>query len=299
MRVLAVHNIKGGVGKTTSAVNLAHRAAAEGLRTLLWDLDPQGAATWILRVRPRVAGRVDALLGEPGPERSIRGSDYPDLDLLPADFSYRRMDRLLGAEGRRASVERDALAGVLARVEADYDVAVLDCAPGLSTVAERVFDVAGALLIPTIPTPLALRTLAQLMKHLRTRDAERRPSVLPFFTLVDARKRIHADTLRYARENQLGFLEAAVPYASLVEQMSSRREPLAVYAGRSKPALAYAAVWDEVERRLGRGEAGSILARPGARGELKRLARGLGSDLRPGLRAGQGRNGRPERSSGG
>ena len=56
MKVLASYNIKGGVGKTSTAVNLAYLAAREGRRTLLWDLDPQGAATYLFRVRPRVKG---------------------------------------------------------------------------------------------------------------------------------------------------------------------------------------------------------------------------------------------------
>ena len=109
--VLASYNIKGGVGKTSAAVNLAYLAAREGASTLLWDLDPQGASTYLLRVKPKVKGGGRRLVhGETDAEARIKGTDYDRLDLLPADFSYRHMDlhlddtkrptRRLGARAR-------------------------------------------------------------------------------------------------------------------------------------------------------------------------------------------------------
>ncbi len=78
MKVLAVYNLKGGVGKTTTAVNLAYLSARDGERTLLWDLDAQAAATFCLRVKPRIPGGTKSLLeGRGALERAIRGSDYP------------------------------------------------------------------------------------------------------------------------------------------------------------------------------------------------------------------------------
>ena len=93
MRVLAILNIKGGVGKTAAAVNLAFLAARGGWRTLIWDLDPQGAASFYLRVKPKVPGGGKKLArGKLDLDGLIKGSDYQGLDLLPADFSYRKMD---------------------------------------------------------------------------------------------------------------------------------------------------------------------------------------------------------------
>ena len=98
MRVIATYNIKGGVGKTTAAVNLAYLAARDGLRTLLWDLDPQAAATYMFRVRPRVKGGGKALIrGTRSLDEAIKGTDFDRLDLLPGDFTYRNMDLLLDA----------------------------------------------------------------------------------------------------------------------------------------------------------------------------------------------------------
>src|SRR5947199_2640277 len=85
--VLATYNVKGGVGKTSAAVNLAYLAARDGAATLLWDLDPQGASTYLFRVKPKVKGGTRRLVkGRSDTAARIKGTDYERLDLLPADF---------------------------------------------------------------------------------------------------------------------------------------------------------------------------------------------------------------------
>ncbi|MBV9002333.1 MAG: AAA family ATPase, partial [Solirubrobacterales bacterium] len=122
--VLASYNIKGGVGKTSAAVNLAYLAARDGATTLLWDLDPQGASTYLLRVRPKVKGGGRRLVrGKTDATARIKGTDYERLDLLPADFSYRHMDLHLDAAKRPTR----RLARVLAPLAPDYDYVFLDC----------------------------------------------------------------------------------------------------------------------------------------------------------------------------
>ena len=83
MKIIGVYNIKGGVGKTATAVNIAHLAAKSGLRTLIWDLDPQAAATFYLRVKPKVKRSKQLLRGKGDLDGVLKGSDYPNLDLLP------------------------------------------------------------------------------------------------------------------------------------------------------------------------------------------------------------------------
>src|ERR1700739_2707145 len=98
MQIYATYNIKGGVGKTTTAVNLAYLAAESGLRPVLWDLDPQGAASFMFRVKPKVKGGGRALIsGQRTLDDAIKGTDFDNLDLIPADFTYRNMDLLLEA----------------------------------------------------------------------------------------------------------------------------------------------------------------------------------------------------------
>jgi cellulose biosynthesis protein BcsQ len=159
MRVLATYNIKGGVGKTSTAVNLAYLSSRDGARTLLWDLDPQGAASFIFRIKPRVKGGGKGLvrrkfsLGD-----AIKGTDFDDLDLLPADFSYRNLDLLLDARSKPVAVLRQ----LLRPLAQDYDTVILDCPPGISLVSESVMYAADTLLIPLIPATLSLRTFDQL-----------------------------------------------------------------------------------------------------------------------------------------
>jgi chromosome partitioning protein len=158
-RVIATYNIKGGVGKTSAAVNLAHLAARDGARALLWDLDPQAASTYLFRIKPKVRGGARKLVGlRSEVARLIKGTDYQGLDLLPADFSYRHLD--LALDGFKRPTRR--LAQVLAPLRADYDYIFLDCPPSISLVSESVFEAADALLVPIIPATLSSRTFDQL-----------------------------------------------------------------------------------------------------------------------------------------
>ena len=186
MSVVAIYNMKGGVGKTTTAVNLSYLAAAAGQRTLLWDLDPQAASSFAFRVRPRVAGfgRKSLESGQ-ALAAAIKETDYDNLDLLPADFAYRKLDRLLDHLGKPKRVVT-ALLDTLGR---DYDVVFLDCPAGFSLLTEGIFAAADAVLVPTIPTVLSLRTVAQLIKWADRSDS---PSELAaFFSMVDRRKALH------------------------------------------------------------------------------------------------------------
>lgn len=246
MNVLAVYNIKGGVGKTSTAVNLGWLAAREGLRTLLWDLDPQAAATYCFRVQPRSEGSGRKLIqGRLDLSELIRGTDLEGLDLLPADFSDRKMDIALDAE----AAPRKRLARLLQPLSDEYDLLILDCAPSISRLSESVFVAADLLLVPTIPTPLALRTLDQLEKHLAKK--KRRPRVRPFFCMVDRRKSLHRETCESRQASRM--LKTSIPYSTHIEQMSARRAAVHAFAPWSPAAQAYEGLWREVSGLLGDG----------------------------------------------
>lgn len=243
MRVFAIYSIKGGVGKTASAVNLADLAARSGLRTLLWDLDPQGAASFHLRVKPKVKGGAEKLLrGKRSLRHWLRASDFENLDLLPADFSYRNLDLMLDSHAK----PRKRLARLLAPLAKHYDAIFLDCPPSVSLLSESVFRAADAILSPTIPTPLSLRTYAQLIKHLGELPGKP-PLVLPFLAQVDRRKKLHREIHDDLPETHPEFLKSWIPSASIVEQMGRERAPLTAFAPRSHAGLAYAALWDEAQ----------------------------------------------------
>jgi chromosome partitioning protein len=241
--VLATYNIKCGVGKTSAAVNLAYLAARGGARTLLWDLDPQAAATYLFRVQPKVRGGASKLVGLKSEAADlIKGTDYDRLDLLPADFSYRHMD--LELDGFKKPTRR--LVKVLKPLANEYDYVFLDCPPSISLVSESVFEVADTLLVPIIPATLSARTFDQL-----DGIVEGGPQVLAFFSMVEVRKSLHRQVMARVRaRHSFQMLGAAVPSADEVERMGEEREAVGVFAGGSHAAMAYEALWLDVRKRL-------------------------------------------------
>lgn len=243
MRMLALYSIKGGVGKTASAVNLAAEAAAQGKRVLLWDLDPQAATTFYLRIKPKVRGGVARLVkGKAAFERVIRSTEVANLDLLPAALASREMDQLL------AEQQENQLRRILKPLRDDYDLVILDCPPSLSTLSESVFASVDALLVPVVPTVLSMRTLEQLRDFLDDRDIP--CPVWPFVTLADRRRTLHRETIAALPERWPLLLSTPIPDASVVERMGLERSPLRQFARTSPAAVAYRTLWQEIAQRL-------------------------------------------------
>jgi cellulose biosynthesis protein BcsQ len=246
MRVAAVWTIKGGVGKTAAAVNLASLSALEGRRTLLCDLDPQGAASFYFRVKAKVKGGGRKLLKRSVElQRLVRATEFENLDLLPADFSYRRLD--LDLDARKAPESRLALK--LAPLAGEYDTVFLDCPPSVSLASESVLQAADAVLVPVIPTTLSLRGLAQVRSFAR-KAGRRGLLVLPFLSMVDRRKTMHREAIELCAADG-EFLRTAIPSASVVERMGVRRAPLVAFAPSCEAALAFGELWRELKARLG------------------------------------------------
>ncbi len=242
MKIIAVTNIKGGVGKTTTAVNLSYLCAASRGPTLLWDLDPQGAATYTLRGDPLEHASPKKLLnGKRHLPELILSTGYSNLDLLPAEFSYRNFDVHL-AEQKNPTERLLKMSRALRDV---YAVLFLDCASGISLLSENVLYAADAIIVPLLPTPLSVRMLVQLQDFVAGKgwtDLK----VLPFFSMVDRRKSLHHDIIAKAREQFPTLLVTEVPYSSEIERMSLRRAPIPAFAPRSAAAQIYSALWAEL-----------------------------------------------------
>lgn len=244
MKALAALSIKGGVGKTTAAVNLADAAARTGARVLVWDLDPQGAATFCFRVRPGVAGGARGLVkrsGELGPH--VRATETIGVDLVPADLSLRHLDLHL----HRRSSAPHRIRELLAALADHYDVAMLDCPPGVTLASEGVIAAVDALVVPVVPSTLSHRTLEQLTELLGSGPAV--PAVWPFASMVDRRRALHQQLLATLAQHP-GALATAVPAASVVERMGLERAPLQSYAPRHAATHAFDALWAELADRL-------------------------------------------------
>lgn len=243
--VIACFALKGGVGKTSAGVNLAWLAAESGRKTLLWDLDPQAAATFLLRAKPKVKGGTAKLLkGDTDPADVVKSTAHEGLDLLPAEVLYESADLDLDAAKKSGHrVER------VLRELPDYDVVVLDCPPGLSLLSTNIVHAADLLLVPIVPSPLSLRTLDQVVDFVNSVEGAS-TQVMAFLSLVEPRRALHREVVALVEDRYLDVARTIIPASATIERMGQRRAPVVAWAARTRVAAAYSALWDEIQERL-------------------------------------------------
>ena len=241
MRTIAVFSVKGGVGKTSTAVNLAWCASRDH-RTVLWDLDPQGSASFLLDATARGKGTARAVVrGKTSLSDLTRSTDDNQLAVIPAHESFRALDLELEAVKRSPTRLRTALGSVGRKVE----VAVLDCPPGMSGVAEAVLTAADVIVVPLVPGPLSLRSLEQVIELVR-QTGRPKPKVVAFLSMVDRRKSLHQRALLDLPQESRHVVAPFVPYSSVVERMGVEHSAVGEFAPRSTAATSYAELWSAV-----------------------------------------------------
>jgi chromosome partitioning protein len=248
METIAFFNLKGGVGKTTSAANIAWHAANEGIPTLLWDLDPQGASTWLFRAKvTSEKGLKRYLTGKTTIGKRIKPTAYANLDIIPTQFSHRHIEHLLAKQSEQGL--HHIIHQLVQPLSEKYALVILDCPPSFSLLSEQIFETADALFLPIIPSYLSLRTFEQTHEFFKKNKLK--PKRLHgFFTMVDRRRTLHKTILSHPPSYLKNNLMTFIPYAAVIEQMGEHRAPLPVFDRHSEVSIAYAKLWLDIKATL-------------------------------------------------
>lgn len=241
--IIGVYSSKGGVGKTTLAVNLAWASATISRRnTLLWDLDAQGAASYIVGQEPLGGAVRKRIVDNDDLTSLIRPTSYERLDVLGADRSLRHLDRDFHDLGKPRR-----LAKVAEALGATYDRVIIDCPPGLTDTSDQLLRASDLIVVPVIPAPLSRRALDAIVEYMGRK--ERTKVVLaPVFSMVDRRR------LAHRRELDEHPAWPVIPMASAYERVSLECAPIGALLPPSSPAVeAVADLWRRLEKALGSG----------------------------------------------
>lgn len=250
-RIIAITNQKGGVGKTTTAINLSATLAEAGQRVLLVDFDPQGNASNGLGIaRDEIDYTVyDALAESCTVQQAILKDVVERLDVLPADMNLAAAEVELIDVARKEFVLKELLMPVLA----SYDYMIIDCPPSLGTITINALVAADTVMIPIQCEYYALEGLNQVMNTIGLIQHNLNPNLRldgVVFTMFDARLRLSQQVVDTVKENFAGAIyQTLIPRNVRLAEAPSHGLPITMYAPSSSGAARYRKLAQEVMSR--------------------------------------------------
>ena len=247
-RTIVIANQKGGVGKTTTAINLAASLAARKRRTLLVDMDPQGNASsgFDLQVEEGTKNIYDIMLGEARIEEAIIRDVRPRLSVIPSDVNLAACEiQLSDAENRNEILKTE-----LDRVRENYEFIIIDCPPSLNILTLNAMCAGNTVLVPLQCEYYALEGLAQLMKTVKLISERMNPDLVIegiVFTMYDSRTNLANQVVENVEQNtDKKIYKAIIPRNVRLAEAPSYGMPITEYDPRSSGARAYDALAKKV-----------------------------------------------------
>ena len=245
MIVVALYNLKGGVGKTASCVNFAYLAAKDGYKTLLWDIDPQGSTSFYYQAKPKNGQGIKKLISKDAKlENAILATEYDNLDIIAADNSSKSFDIMV----EEMKGQKTRLKGILKQLENEYDFVFIDCPPGFSALSENIFSASDIVLMPIIPTTLSVRTYNMVADYFIEKKLDT-DNLMCFFSMADRRKNLHNEIMEELYRDDK-FFKNYIPYLSDVEKMGLHQKPVNEFAASSYAAKCYQELWTEINENV-------------------------------------------------
>jgi len=250
-RIISIVNQKGGVGKTTTTINLAAALALKGQSVLLVDIDPQGNASTGLGVsrNSRGVSIYNVIVDSTPLSDAIQETGVPGLSIVPSHIDLSSAELEIGAQAGRTTRLRDALAPVLPL----YDYILIDCPPALGLLTVNALAASKSALVPLQCEFYALEGLSQLLKTVEMAKGSINPDLIiegVMLTMYDKRNRLSAQVAQDVRKH-LGraVFRSVIPRNVRVAEAPSFAKPVMMYDPDCAGALAYMALADELLRR--------------------------------------------------
>jgi cellulose biosynthesis protein BcsQ len=251
LKKLALYNIKGGVGKTTTTVNFACMLAKQGLSVLLWDMDPQGGSSYFFNLENKNDNTHGRLFdGYLSIYEVIQPTDSYRIDVISNDSKF--TDQFMNKASRITAlnfVNNDLINITLSEVKDDYDVCIIDCSPGRFVLHDNIFKAADLLLVPNIPAPLSVYCNNILIKELQAKMPGKN-KILSFYNMVQINKNLHKFYLGNPPDRTEHILANYIPFYTEIENISLKKESIFHQLKEFKTNIYYEKLWLEICGRM-------------------------------------------------